>query len=228
MNDHQFDVFVLDDDPSIGRFLAFFLKKRGLNYCIFSNAKEMIVKLKEGNLPKLCFIDLNLTSSNSGEGYSLMLALKKNSAYPSTMVAVSRRNSPEDIEQAFVSGAKEYIQKPIDPITLEALLSKYFDEFSSSELPLGSLSEQFRPCQTLHNFEVVSISNEELTLTTKTFFSVNSKIRLEGPFIFELSGKRSLKALVVNVVEESDLYRTVVKIHADNKSLVSVRKWVKS
>ncbi len=117
-------VLVVDDSPTVVKFVSFSLKKTGFAVVTASDGMDAVEKLS--TLPEgidLVITDLNMPNM---DGYSLIETLRENESYRETpIIILSSESEEEDRERGMEVGASSYLVKPFKPNVLLAEVSKY-------------------------------------------------------------------------------------------------------
>ncbi len=83
---------------------------------------------KEGPVPHLIFLDLNMPRKN---GMECLKEIRGNEAFKKISIAIySTSASENDIKETFLNGANVYIKKPSDFNTLKEILAKVISSAS--------------------------------------------------------------------------------------------------
>jgi len=122
-------ILVIDDDPTAVKDVRAALEQAGYNVYSVNTAEGVLEKLKEVN-PDLIILDLVLAHES---GFKVAKEIKANIKYKDTpIIIVSLRKDDIDKRVAALSGAAEYLEKPVNP---EALLFHVNDILSRKENP---------------------------------------------------------------------------------------------
>ncbi len=116
-------VMVIDDSPTIRKLVAVTLERQGYKVVIAADGMQAISKLNETS-PDLVLLDINMPYM---DGHQVCKVLKGNSATKQVpIVMLSGKDGFIDKVRARISGATEFITKPVDPNILLAVVQKYF------------------------------------------------------------------------------------------------------
>ena len=126
MNNNDYKILLVDDEPDILEFISYNLKKE--NYQVFTagNGREAIELAKELN-PHLIILDVMMPEM---DGIETCIEMKKIPTLSGSIIVFLTARS-EDYSQiaGFEAGADDYISKPIKPGLLisrvKALLRRY-------------------------------------------------------------------------------------------------------
>ncbi len=130
MENVNYKILLVDDEPSILEFLSYNLVKEGYTVLTANNGKEAI-KISEREIPHLIILDVMMPEI---DGIEVCQILRKNSELSHTVIAFLTARG-EDYSQiaGFEAGADDYITKPIKPkifiSRIKALLKRF--EFSN-------------------------------------------------------------------------------------------------
>jgi two-component system alkaline phosphatase synthesis response regulator PhoP len=135
MENSQYKILLVDDEPDILEFLSFNLKKEGFQIFTCSNGREA-VKIATEKKPHLIILDVMMPDM---DGIETCREIRNNEGLKNVLITFLTARG-EDYSQiaGFEAGADDYITKPIKPRVLvsrvNALLRRYQDaETSSSE-----------------------------------------------------------------------------------------------
>lgn len=115
MNNNDYKILLVDDEPDILEFLSYNLKKEGYNVFTANNGKEAVVIAKKEN-PHLIILDVMMPDM---DGIETCREIREIPGLKDVMIAFLTARS-EDYSQiaGFEVGADDYINKPIKPRVL--------------------------------------------------------------------------------------------------------------
>ena len=119
-------VLVVDDSPTVVKFVSFALKKSGFEVITAGDGMEAVEKLStlEGGID-LVITDLNMPNM---DGYSLISTLRQNPKHGATpIIILSSEADADDRELGMKVGANSYLVKPFRSAVLLGEVSKYVD-----------------------------------------------------------------------------------------------------
>lgn len=122
----QQTILVVDDSPTIVKFVSFSLKNRGFDVLTASDGMDAIEKLSNHPAP----IDLIITDLNmpNVDGYEFISTLRRNSRYQEIpIIILSSENDEADKKRGLDSGASSYLVKPFKSSILLHEVSKYLN-----------------------------------------------------------------------------------------------------
>lgn len=120
-------ILVIDDDPAVVETVRTVLDKQGYNVYSSNTAEGVLDKLKQIN-PDLIILDLLLQGES---GFKVAKEIQSSIKYQNIpIIVVSLRKDQIDKRVAALSGAMEYLEKPID---VEELLFHVNDILSSRD-----------------------------------------------------------------------------------------------
>lgn len=104
-------ILVVDDSPTIVKFVSFSLRNSGFDVVTASDGMDAIEKISQLAAPvDLVITDLNMPNL---DGYSLIGTLRKNEAYRETpIIILSSEEGNDDRERGLAVGANSYLVKP--------------------------------------------------------------------------------------------------------------------
>lgn len=126
-------VLVIEDNEQNMYLMRFLLEKHGFRVADAQSGKQGL-DLAEQLRPDLILLDIQLPGM---DGYSVARELRKREGLQRTpIIAVTSYAMVGDRDKALSSGATDYIEKPINPDTFVAQISKHLP----AAFPLASLA----------------------------------------------------------------------------------------
>ena len=115
MNNNEYKILLVDDEPDILEFLSYNLKKEGYNVFTANNGKEAVTIAKK-ETPQLIILDVMMPDM---DGIETCREIRDIPGLKDVMIAFLTARS-EDYSQiaGFDVGADDYINKPIKPRVL--------------------------------------------------------------------------------------------------------------
>ncbi len=117
-------ILVVDDSPTVVKFVSFSLKNGGYNVvtaCDGMDAIEKISNMSEN--VDLVITDLNMPNL---DGYGLIDTLRQNEKHQHTpIIILSSESEEEDRERGLEVGANSYLVKPFKSSLLLSEVAKY-------------------------------------------------------------------------------------------------------
>lgn len=115
MNNNEYKILLVDDEPDILEFLSYNLKKEGYNVFTANNGKEAVTVAKK-ETPHLIILDVMMPDM---DGIETCREIREIPGLKDVMIAFLTARS-EDYSQiaGFDVGADDYINKPIKPRVL--------------------------------------------------------------------------------------------------------------
>jgi CheY-like chemotaxis protein len=115
-------LLIIEDNPQNFYMMRFLLEKNGFTVIGAENGVEGIDKALH-HKPRAILLDIQLPGM---DGYAVAAELKKHGALAVTpIIAVTSYAMMGDREQILAAGATGYIEKPIDPETFVAEITRY-------------------------------------------------------------------------------------------------------
>ncbi len=117
-------VLVVDDSPTVVKFVSLSLKKKGFNVVTACDGMDAIEKISSSEEDvDLIITDLNMPNL---DGYSLIDTLRQNVEHRSTpIIILTSEEDEEDRERGLSVGANSYLVKPFNARVLAEEVSKY-------------------------------------------------------------------------------------------------------
>ena len=109
-------VLVCEDDPAMLRIFHFLLRQRGIKNVLTTGSGSLAVSLAQKNKPALILLDLMLPGK---DGLTVLRELKESEETRLIpVIVVSGKESHEQVQQAMMAGAIDYVIKPFEPMEL--------------------------------------------------------------------------------------------------------------
>lgn len=181
------NVICLDDDTDFLNLLQVHLKKLGLNPIINSDVQLLAQSLAEYE-PKLIILDLNI-GDNDGMGFNILKSIRNNEKLEKIPILIlSRRSSPADIDKALSLGANEYMQKPIDQLSLALKLSGIFEleEHLGINLKIKKVPPYLSNARTEVDLDIIHLSETEIIFKSTFNAPKGTLLKLKSPFLFSV------------------------------------------
>ena len=121
-------ILVVDDSPTVVKFVSFSLKNEGYNILTASDGMDAIEKIS--TLPETERVDLVITDLNMPnlDGYSLIETLRQNVKHKHTpIIILSSEDGDDDQERGIRVGANSYLVKPFNASLLVEEVAKFLD-----------------------------------------------------------------------------------------------------
>ncbi len=143
MNNNDYKILLVDDEPDILEFLSYNLKKEGYNVFTANNGREAVIVAKKEN-PHLIILDVMMPDM---DGIETCREIREIQGLKDVMIAfLTARNEDYSQIAGFDVGADDYINKPIKPRVLisriKALLrrqSNNSDSTSTDKVDMGGI-----------------------------------------------------------------------------------------
>ncbi len=115
-------ILVVDDSPTIRKFISIALKIKGYEIISASDGMEALELLPNDKID-LVITDLNMPNI---DGFNLIERIRSNENFLNTpIIVMSNLSDSEDIERAMQLGADSYIIKPFDQNNIIKEVAKY-------------------------------------------------------------------------------------------------------
>lgn len=166
----MFDILVAEDDFAARKLTAVLLKNAGFSFRGFATAEETLTSAKLRK-PSLALIDVMLPDGN---GYALTTELRK--LYPDLpIIIVTAKSLPTDKRNGFLSGADDYLVKPVDEeeliLRIRALLRRSSAVYEN-KLSAGGIDLDYSSMSAKINGENCELTQKEFIL----LFALLSKV----------------------------------------------------
>lgn len=168
MNNSDFTLLLVDDEPDILEFVSYNLKREGFNVLTAPNG-EAGLKLAKKEKPQLILLDVMMPGM---DGIETCDQIRKVPDLENSLIAFLTARG-EDYSQVagFDAGADDYITKPIKPKVLvsriKALLRRYGSSSSSNSLlEFGDLIIDLDKYQVNYKEQKLDLPRKEFELLT--------------------------------------------------------------
>ncbi len=123
-------VLVCEDDPAMVRIFQFLLRQQGIRNVITTGSGTQAAALAQKHHPSLILLDLMLPGK---DGVGVLQDLKQNEATRAIpVIVVSGKESHEQVQQAMMAGAIDYVVKPFEPMELGTRIKIFLDTLNES------------------------------------------------------------------------------------------------
>jgi DNA-binding response OmpR family regulator len=118
-------VLVCEDDPAMVRIFQFLLRQQGIHGVITTGNGTAVAALARAHKPAMILLDLMLPGK---DGLSVLQELKENEETRLIpVIVVSGKESHEQVQQAMMAGAIDYVIKPFEPMELGERIRTFLD-----------------------------------------------------------------------------------------------------
>ena len=119
-------IMVVDDSPTVVKFVSFSLKKSGYDVITACDGMDAIEKISNlSDDVSLVITDLNMPNL---DGYGLIEALRRNQQHADTpIIILSSEDGDDDRERGMEVGASSYLVKPFKAAVLISEVSRYLN-----------------------------------------------------------------------------------------------------
>lgn len=117
-------ILIVDDSPTVVKFLAFSLKSKGFQVVSACDGMDALEKLSSlSTAVDLIITDLNMPNL---DGYGLIEAVRQNHQ-DTPIIILSSEEDDEDQRRGLEAGANSYLVKPFRPATLLSEVAKHLE-----------------------------------------------------------------------------------------------------
>jgi len=118
-------ILVCEDDPAMLRIFQFLLMQQGIRKVLTTSRGESVAQMADKERPNLILLDLMLPGR---DGIDVLRELKANETTRGIpVIVVSGKESQEQVQQAMMAGAVDYVIKPFEPADLGARIRGFLD-----------------------------------------------------------------------------------------------------
>jgi DNA-binding response OmpR family regulator len=109
-------VLVCEDDPAMTRIFQFLLRQQGIRSVVTTDSGEHVMAMVQQHNPTLILMDLMLPGK---DGLTVLKELKEDERTRTIpVIIVSGKESQDQVSQAMMAGAIDYVIKPFEPMEL--------------------------------------------------------------------------------------------------------------
>src|ERR1700755_1338187 len=133
-------ILVVDDEPSIRKYLQTLLEVDGFDVETVGSGKEALAKISDGDRPDFIILDVLMPEMNGIDTLRELLQLDRSL----NVVMLSCSNEVGTVVEAIRIGAHDYLTKPFEKTELDAamLKSRQKKELTTEHLALRDYCEQ--------------------------------------------------------------------------------------
>ncbi|HXN25260.1 MAG TPA: sigma-54 dependent transcriptional regulator [Candidatus Dormibacteraeota bacterium] len=113
-------IMVVDDEPSIRKYLQTLLELEGFEVLAVSSGKEALDKVNDGERPDLVILDVLMPEMNGLETLKQLLQIERSL----NVIMLSCSNEVGTVVEAIRLGAHDYLTKPFEKTELDAAMLK--------------------------------------------------------------------------------------------------------
>jgi len=125
-------VLVCEDDPAMVRIFQFLLRQQGIHSVITTSNGEQVGALAKKHKPSLVLLDLMLPGK---DGVTVLRGLKADEATRTIpVIVVSGKEANEQVQEAMMAGAIDYVIKPFEPAELGTRIKSFLNTLDESSL----------------------------------------------------------------------------------------------
>ena len=121
-------VLVCEDDAAMVRIFQFLLRQQGIRNVLTTGSGNDTLPMALKYKPALILLDLMLPRK---DGLMVLGELKENAQTRTIpVIVVSGKESHEQVQQAMMAGAIDYVIKPFEPMELGARIKTFLESMS--------------------------------------------------------------------------------------------------
>jgi len=118
-------ILVCEDDPAMLRIFQFLLLQQGIRKVMTTSRGETVPEMAQKDRPDLILLDLMLPGRDGIDVLRELKSTESTRAIP--VMVVSGKESQEQVQQAMMAGAIDYIIKPFEPMELGARIRGFLE-----------------------------------------------------------------------------------------------------
>src|SRR5215467_14226193 len=113
-------ILVVDDEPSIRKYLQTLLEVDGFAVDTVSSGKDVLEKVKRGDRPDFIILDVLIPEMNGIDTLKELMEIDRNL----NVIMLSCSNEVGTVVEAIRIGAHDYLTKPFEKTELDAAMLK--------------------------------------------------------------------------------------------------------
>src|SRR5690348_16803100 len=130
-------ILVVDDEPSMLRYLQTLLEVESYRVITATNGEEALVRLQQGPVPDVVLLDVLMPGMGGLETLE-----KIRDQYPYLkVIMLSCLTDTRKVVQAIRLGAQDYLTKPFQKAELEAVIEQCLGSRAAAALPPGEVED---------------------------------------------------------------------------------------
>ena len=123
-------ILVCEDDPAMTRIFQFLLRQQGIRKVINTGSGEHVVQMTKSDKPDLILLDLMLPGK---DGLTVLKELKQDEETRFIpVIVVSGKEAQEQVRQAMMAGAIDYVIKPFEPMELGSRIKSFLETLDAT------------------------------------------------------------------------------------------------
>lgn len=183
MNKQIKNVLIVDDNPSDIAVAKHCVEKLGMNAVSASGGFEALELLDQYHF-EIFVVDLQMPKMT---GLDLLKRIKPICEQSSgSMLVMSGRSRPTDIEQAIRVGAKDYIVKPIDLMILESKLLSLANRQQQEWVEYSVEDIEAAPAELCLPTKLMSVSEVGITFQSSTSLKAGQVVTLNSKLLVDV------------------------------------------
>ena len=174
MSDQKTRVLIVDDDPTMSRYLSAYLMRHSFEVNTAASGEEAIRMFRSYD-PGIVLLDVSMPGMSGVEVLERVKQIKPEAA----VIMLSGQSDPELVFKASKLGADDYISKPFEPKELEIRISKVLDK-QKLLTEVSQLREQVRRQSDFSMLFGNSPKMEEVKLTIEQVADTTATVLVRG------------------------------------------------
>ncbi len=174
MTNDRLRVLIVDDDPSMAKFVSSYLSKRSFDVSTAASGEEAIRMFRVYD-PQLVLLDMAMGGMDGLDTLDRIKQIKPEVS----VIMISAQNNPELIFKASKHGADDYISKPFEPKELDIRIAKVLDK-QRLVSEVAQLREQVRRQSDFSMLFGTSPKMEDVKMTIEQVADTNATVLVRG------------------------------------------------
>jgi DNA-binding response OmpR family regulator len=217
-------ILIVDDDELILKVARSVLQKAGYAVTVVKDGHAALEAL-DLELFDMVITDANMPNGISG--FQLAAAIrKKDRLVGIPIMFLTGRKDNADVTQALDAGADDYVVKPIEP---DILLQKVATLIESKKTAYGFQYVKIKTPGTWSlDFEIIAISEQGLTLVSRSSILPGTKVRIDSELFEEmLINPPQIRVLTCQPLPNTPAFVVEVSfVGLKESELQQIRRWI--
>ncbi|MFT6070973.1 MAG: DNA-binding response OmpR family regulator [Bacteriovoracaceae bacterium] len=192
----------VDDDIDFNYALEDIFKN-DLNQIRTTSRQSVFFETYDQMKPDICLVDINL--EEDGEGKLIVEKIRNLSSFQPKIIALSRIDAQEEINEIIHIGADDFVSKPLDEFMLTQKMDFHLNKEERSLRNTSFLPKMHKPCIVNTTFNLLEINEDGPIFLSNNYVSVNSKIKISGDYL-NAYGINDSEVIITWVRKEGDHY----------------------
>tara|TARA_Y100000590_G_scaffold470711_1_gene668211 strand:- start:62004 stop:62690 length:687 start_codon:yes stop_codon:yes gene_type:complete len=170
----------VDDDEDFNFALKTIFQKEEKEI-VTTNKQSRFFEVFDKMNPDICLVDINLDTE--GEGKEIVEKIRRNKEFQPKILALSRIDEQELVNEIIMSGADDFVSKPLDEFLLNEKISLHYGGEDKNLRNLSFLPKNQKDCVVQTDLNLLEVNEKGVIFISKSYVSVNSKLQIAGEYL---------------------------------------------